>query len=150
MKEELIAALKVLLADEYALYFKAHGHHWNVEGDDFHQYHALFSDIYESLDDAIDPLAEWVRIFDGYAPFKLSRFVELSSLPETEVSSDPMSMARDLYAIMEIVADGFKNAGTMATNMQEYALANFFADQQGNAQKWCWQLRASLKDVEQD
>ena len=150
MNEQLIDVLKVLLGTTVDAKYKAHGYHWNVEGDDFHQYHALFSDIYESLDDAIDPLAEWIRMFEGYAPFKLSRFVELSALPETEVSSDPMSMVRDLYATMEIIIDAFKNAGTMATSMQEYALANFFADQQGNAQKWCWQLRVSLKDVEQD
>ena len=29
-------------------------------------------------------------------------------------------------------------------------LANFLADRQTALQKWCWQLRASLKDVEMD
>lgn len=147
MNEQLIQTLKVLLGTTVDAKFRAHGHHWNVEGDDFHQYHELFSDIYDSLDAAIDPLAEWIRIFDGYAPFKLARFAELSVLPDTEVSSNPMVMAQDLYNILETVIAGFKTAGTEATNAQEYALANFLADQQGNAQKWCWQLRASLKDV---
>jgi starvation-inducible DNA-binding protein len=147
MNEQLIKTLKVLLGTTVDAKFRAHGHHWNVEGDDFKQYHALFSDIYESLDGSIDELAEWIRMLDGYAPFKLSRFAELSVLPDTEVSSNPMVMAQDLYSMMETIKEGYKNAGTEATGAQEYALANFFADQQGNAQKWCWQLRASLKDV---
>lgn len=147
MNEQLISILKVLLGTTVATKYKAQGHHWNVESDDFKQYHALFGDIYEALDDAVDPLAEWIRMLDGYAPFKLSRFIELSVVPETEVSSNPMDMAKDLYNALEIIIDSYKNAGTTATNASEYALANFFADQQGIAQKFCWQLRASLKDV---
>lgn len=146
MNEQLIQTLKALLGTTVDAKFKAHGYHWNVEGDDFKQYHELFGEIYEALDKSIDPLAEWIRIMDGYAPFKLSRFVELSMLPETEVSADPMNMAKDLYNALEVIIDAFKNAGTMATSAQEYAVANFFADQQGIAQKFCWQLRVSLKE----
>jgi DNA-binding ferritin-like protein len=55
MKEELIAALKVLLADEYALYFKAHGHHWNVESKMFSQYHEFYAEI---ADDVMEQLIQ--------------------------------------------------------------------------------------------
>lgn len=145
--DPIIEQLKVLLGTTVSLKYKAQGYHWNVESDDFVQYHQLFGSIYDSLDDAVDPLAEWIRIMDAYAPFKLSRFMELSQIPDTEVSSNPMDMAQDLYDSLEIAITSFKNAGTAATQAQEYALANFLADCQGALQKWCWQLRASLKDV---
>lgn len=147
MNEQLVSMLKMLLGTTVSLKFKAHGYHWNVESEYFSQYHEFFGEIYEALDETIDPLAEWIRIMDGYAPFKLSRFAELSAIPETEVSSIPLEMAKDLYDSMEIAIDGFKNAGTAATQVQEYALANFLADVQGTMQKFCWQLRASLKEV---
>lgn len=147
MNEQLINRLKVLLGTTIALKYKAQGHHWNVEGDDFKQYHALFGEIYETLDGAVDPLAEWIRMLDGYAPFKLTRFLELSVVPETDVTSDALEMAKDLYDGLEIAIEGFKNAGTEATQAQEYALANFYADCQGSLQKFCWQLRASLKET---
>jgi starvation-inducible DNA-binding protein len=150
MNEQLINILKTLLGTHVDAKFRAHGYHWNVEGDDFPQYHELFEKIYEALDAGIDPLAEWIRIFQGYAPFKLSRFMELSVIPETEVSADPMNMAQDLYNILEMVIAAYKSAGTEANAAQEYALANFFADQQGIAQKFCWQLRASLKEEMED
>lgn len=145
--DQLIEELKVLLGTTVSLKYKAQGYHWNVESDDFAQYHALYGKIYESLDDKVDGLAEWIRILNGYAPFKLSRFAELSAVSETEVTSNPEDMSADLYAGLEIAIMAFKNAGTHATNSQEYALANFYADVQGDLQKWCWQLRASLKDV---
>lgn len=147
MNEQLINILKSLLGTTVSLKFKAHGYHWNVESEYFSQYHEFFGDIYEAIDGTIDPMAEWIRILDGYAPFKLSRFAELSMVPETDVTSVPLEMAKDLYDSIEIAIEGFKNAGTAATQAQEYALANFLADCQGTLQKFCWQLRASLKEV---
>ena len=94
--DQLIQTLKELLGSTVALRYKAHGYHWNVEGDDFQQYHELFGDIYTALDGSIDTMAEWIRMLGDYAPFKLSRFSELSNIPETNVTSDPMMMAADL------------------------------------------------------
>ena len=147
MNEQLVAMLKMLLGTTVALKYKAQGHHWNVESDDFKQYHEFFGEIYDALDDAVDPLAEWIRMLKGYAPFKLSRFIELSRVQETDVSSNPMDMAQDLYDGLEIAIEDFKNTGTAATQAQEYALANFLADCQGTLQKFCWQLRASLTEA---
>ena len=143
--EELIAKLKELLASTVALRYKAHGYHWNIEGDDFPQWHEKFEEIYESLDGSIDPLAEWIRILGDYAPFKLSRFVELSAIPETSVSSDPMSMAADLLNDHIAAAQAFGQTFVSATNLGQQGLANFLADCQAIHQKWVWQLRVSTK-----
>jgi starvation-inducible DNA-binding protein len=148
--DELINALKGLLADTVALKFKAHGYHWNVEGDDFPQFHEFFGEIYEEIDGSVDPMAEWIRMLGGYAPFKLSRFMELSSIPETEVTADPVAMSTDLYMVMEILIAKFKAAGASATAAGEYGLANFFADRQTALQKHCWQLRAVIKPEMED
>ena len=41
-------------------------------------------------------------------------------------------------------------AAVAATSANQFGLANFLGDRQTMHQKWCWQLRASAKDVEQD
>lgn len=149
---ELIDTLKVLEASTVALKFKAHGFHWNCEGDDFPQWHDKFSDIYEDLDSAIDPFAEWIRMLDvnAYAPFSLSRLAALSVVPEASVSSDPIDMANDLCESLDLVTAVIVAACDNATAAKQYGLANFLGDRQTAHQKWCWQLRASMKDVEQD
>lgn len=149
MNEELITLLKVCQADAVALKFKAHGYHWNVEGDDFPQWHEQLQEIYEDLDGSIDPFAEWIRMVDvnAYAPFKLSRFAELSTIPETEVSSDPMVMIADLVSSFDIAIAKYIAGFDLATQTKQNGLANFFADRQTALQKWNWQLKASLKDI---
>ena len=144
---DLIQILKELLGSTVALRYKAHGYHWNVETDDFPQWHDKFGEIYESLDGAIDPLAEWIRMLGDYAPFKLSRFNSLSSLPETEVTSDPEDMAFDLYKANELMVIKFQDAFDVATNARQQALANFFAERMGAHQKWSWQLKASCSEM---
>lgn len=145
--EQLIQILKGLLADTVALKYKAHGYHWNVETDDFPQYHDFFAKIYEDYDSAIDPMAEWIRMLGGYAPFKLSRFNELTSLPETEVSSDHEDMSMDLYKANELMIAKFQDAFDVATAARQQGLANFFADRQTAHQKWSWQLKATVSEM---
>ena len=145
---ELVQTLKELLASTVALKFKAHGYHWNVETDDFPQWHDKFGDIYESLDGSIDPLAEWIRMLGDYAPFKLSRFAALSKISETEVSSDPEMMAADLLKDHEMSVAAFGAASIAAANAGQKGLENFLADCMATHQKWAWQLRASLTNNE--
>ena len=149
---DLINALKGLTADAVALTYKVKGYHWNVEGDDFPQWHEKLDDIYEDVDGSIDTFAEWIRMIDvnSYAPFSLSRLSALSSIPETQVSSDPMSMIADLCDSFDIAIANYVAGFDAATAEKQNGLANFMADRQTALQKWNWQLRASLKDVEQD
>jgi starvation-inducible DNA-binding protein len=42
MSEAMIISAKVVMADTFKFYLRAHGYHWNVEGPDFLQYHELF------------------------------------------------------------------------------------------------------------
>lgn len=147
MNEELINLLKVLLADTIALKFKAHGYHWNVETDDFPQYHEFFGDIYQDFDSAIDPLAEWIRMVDNkqYAPFSLSRLASLSTVPENPVTTDHESMSADLLASIELITPKFIQGFDLATAAKQNGLANFMADRQTAHQKWIWQLRTVVK-----
>lgn len=148
--EELVSLLKSLLADHVALRFKAHGFHWNVEGDDFPQYHAFFEMLYTDYESAIDPLAEYIRALDSYAPFRLSRFSELTTVSDTDITSDPATMVADLKAANDMVTQKIIYAFDVATTAKKQGIANFLADRQSQHEKWSWQMRSILKDVEME
>lgn len=143
--EQLLATIKKLLANNVALKFKSHGYHWNVEGDDFPQFHAFFSNIYEDFDGATDTYAEWLRALKSYSPYRLTDFFDLSSVGESVIVGDAQLMLADLYNELESHIEDLKAAGAQATAAGEFGLANFFADRQTASQKWCWQLRASIE-----
>lgn len=145
MNEQLINILKQLLADNIALKFKAHGYHWNVESDDFPQFHAFFSGIYEDFDEATDVYAEWLRIFKSYSPYRLTDFFDMSSVGEPVIVGDPQPMLADLYSEIEMHIEKLIEAGKIANANDQFGLANFFADRQTASQKFCWQIRASME-----
>ena len=63
-----IDALRKVLGETYALYFKTHGYHWNVTGPRFKALHELFMEQYTELWQALDELAERIRALGEFAP----------------------------------------------------------------------------------
>ena len=142
---KLTDALKTTLADTVTMYFVAHGYHWNVEGEDFAQYHELFATIYEDLYSAIDPLAEDIRKLGEYAPFTLSKFVDLRTVESKEVTPEPKAMAKALLAINDGLIESVSKAQEEAAKANEQGIMNFLAERDDQHKKWRWMLTASTK-----
>ena len=143
--EDLVKALKVAMADVITFYFMAQGYHWNVEGQDFSQYHALFGEIYEDVYGSIDPLAENVRKLDDYAPFSLQKFIDLRNVEFKDVDPTPKAMAKSLMTANETVIDTLNKLFKSAEKADEQGIADFVAGRIDMHKKWAWQLRASTK-----
>lgn len=54
--------LKIALSNHIECSLIVQSYHWNIEGQDFNQYHNFFSKIYEDYYDQVDTLAEYIRI----------------------------------------------------------------------------------------
>jgi starvation-inducible DNA-binding protein len=137
--------LKTLLSDSVTMYFVAHGYHWNVEGSDFSQYHSLFRRVYKDVYSSIDPIAEDLRKLDEYAPFTLSKFIDLRTVESVEVAPNPKAMAKALLKVNEGVLVTIGKAFASATKANEQGIANFLAEREDMHKKWHWQLTASTK-----
>ena len=137
--------LKTLMSDVVTMYFVAHGYHWNVEGQDFAQYHELFADIYEDVYSSIDPIAEDLRKLDEYAPFTLSKFIDLRTVESVEVKPEPKAMAKALLKVNDGVIESINKAFKSAEKANEQGIMDFLAGRDDMHKKWRWQLTASTK-----
>jgi len=137
--------LKVLLASSHSLYLKAANFHWNVEGAYFPQYHEFFGKFYADIYATQDPIAEYIRALDVYAPGSLSSFSELTII-ECVVGQMP---AQEQFALL--LADSTKlleylNATfTVAVAENQQGIANFIAERIDAMQKHNWMIRSILK-----
>lgn len=146
--EELIQAMKVVLADTVVFGMKAHQYHWNVEGPDFYEYHKLFELIYEEAEGAVDGIGEQIRQLDAYAPLSPKRITELTNLQETDVSPKPMVMIRNLYNDNNTVLQSLMTAYRLADRFNEIGLSNFLQDRTMAHKQHLFFLRATLKGEE--
>lgn len=141
--DELHELMKVVLANTFTYYMKAHGYHWNVIGPDFTQLHDLFGDIYEDAHGAIDDIAEQLRQIESFAPGTLARMIELSKVTEDEAIPAAPKMVTNLIAANDVVYDSLKEAYDKAEEVEECGLANFLQDRMMSHKKFRWKLRAT-------
>jgi starvation-inducible DNA-binding protein len=139
--------LKTLLGTQFAFYIKAHAFHWNIESPDFYQYHTFFQAIYEDAYSAIDPIAEYIRSLDEYAPGSLERFQELSQIQGQTKIPRARLMIEELLSNSMTLVDLLNQCFADATQENKQDIANFIAERLSQTNKFAWQLRSSLKDA---
>lgn len=142
----LAETLKTLLASAYVFSIKTQNFHWNIEGDNFPQYHKFLDDLYsEVYDNTIDRLAESIRQLDVYAPGSLSRFAELSQIQDQVKIPRAKLMMEELYQDNDTLLKMYKQAFHVANDSDEQGIANFIAERIDAHSKHAWMLRSILK-----
>ena len=137
--------MKKVLADTFALYLKAHQYHWNVEGQNFPQYHEFFGNLYEEIHGAVDPIAEHIRSLDAYAPGSFTRFMELTDIEDETTVPAGVEMARRLMTDNERVLATLNVAFKLADQFDKQGLADFLAGRIDIHNKHAWMLRSITK-----
>jgi starvation-inducible DNA-binding protein len=143
--ETLIEQLKTILGTNFALYLKAHGYHWNIEGSNFPQYHDFLNNLYTSIFLQTDTIAEHIRALNSYAPGSLARMLELADIQEATNIPDGISMMRDLAADNDRFILHLRAGIVAADGANEPAVGNFLQDLLDVHQKHGWMLRSIIK-----
>jgi len=147
MEEVTLAeCLKTLLGNEVAMYLKAHGFHWNVEGPMFSQFHEFFQEIYEDVYSSIDPTAENIRKLDQFAPFTLPTLDRLREVSDNKTSTDPIAMCADLLEANDMLLECIDECYQLSQDENQQGIANFLAERDNMHKKWRWQLKATLRN----
>ena len=143
--EELIEQLKVILGTNFALYLKSHNYHWNIEGNNFPQYHDFLNDFYNSVWLQTDDIAEKIRQLDAYVPGSMIRFLELSVVDEATTVPDALTMMINLKNDNDRYIIQLRAGIVVADSAGEPAVGNFLQDLLGAHQKKAWMLRSIVK-----
>ena len=145
---ELIAALKILLANQTFMYFKVHTYHWNIEGIEFSQYHEFFGDLYIDIYNSVDPTAEQMRALNVYTPVSISELYTYKTIEENSSRVDLIKdMLQSLITDNDKVIESLNKVFSLATTLNKQGLCNFIADRLDIHNKHGWMLRASAKNI---
>lgn len=143
--EKLLKALKIAFASEFSFYLKAHNFHWNVEGENFKQFHDLFGDIYEEVFESVDVFAEQIRAATGYVPGSLERFSMLTQIDDETQILPGLEMCRVLMEDSDKMAEIFRMCFRLSEEQGLHGLSDFLAGRQDAHKKHSWMLRATIK-----
>ena len=114
----VINTLEHVLADTYALYLKSQNYHWNITGPHFRDYHLFLEGMYEALAEAIDEIAEQIRIIGRPVPATFDFMKSKTCLKDGEHTKSAKSM------LEELLADHEQLLKTIAKAIEESRKAN--------------------------
>lgn len=141
---ESAQALRALLGETYALYFKTHGYHWNVTGPRFSELHTMFMGQYTELWNALDVIAERMRALDHFAPVSSAQMMAGAAIPaDTEVPGADAMLA-NLASGHEAVSRAAKAGLKAAEANGDAVTADLMTQRADIAEKTAWMLRASI------
>ncbi len=134
--------LSVLLADTYLLYLKTQNFHWNVEDSRFHSLHEMFEKQYSSLAEAIDEIAERIRMLGEKSPGTMRQFLELTTISEADSDLSGDQMIQTLMADHETLTHHLRPMIKEASDLNDEGSADMFISRLRFHEKTAWMLRS--------
>lgn len=144
-RTKIAEGLSRLLADNYALYLKTHGFHWNVTGPMFQTLHLLFETQYNELWLAGDAIAERIRALGHLAPASYAQYSKLSSVQEETGAPPAPDMIRQLLEGHETVARTARQVVPVVEKAGDQATLDLLTQRLAVHEKAAWMLRSLLQ-----
>ncbi len=145
IRPQLIVLLNQLLADAVDLQTQAKAAHWNVKGPNFIALHKLFDEVYASVAEYVDLLAERAVQLGGVAEGTARIAARRSDLEEY-----PLGIAeggRHAEALANALASfgaGVRRAIDEADGLGDKGTADLFTEVSRGIDKWLWFVEAHL------
>ena len=145
---QVVKILSRVLADEFVLYAKTRGYHWNVVGPQFNDLHKFFEGQYEALEEAVDEVAERARTIGGFALGSLQEMLDHKTLEEdTTKGTDSGHMVRSLLHDHEsIIKKLRKDLKACDEKYNDMGTSDYLTGLMEKHEKMAWMLRAYLEE----
>lgn len=146
-REKLVALLNQRLADLTDLVSQSKQAHWNVKGPRFAGLHALFDEIYETLNPMIDDVAERAVQLGGIVHGTARDAAQYSKL--REYPHDITGGTPHADALSTALAEFGALVRTSISQAEEYQdddTADLFTEVSRTVDKYTWMVEAHLQD----
>ena len=95
--KEISGALRILLADMFALYVKTKNYHWHMSGPHFRDYHLLLDEQADQIFATTDDIAERARKIGGTTIRSIGHIARLKQVEDNDADFvTPMDMLAEL------------------------------------------------------
>ncbi len=144
MSKSTIDALRLIVADTYALIGQTHLCHWNVRGPSFFSLHQAFEEQYTELFQAVDEIAERIRALGSLAPGGLSKLAKMANIQEIDEDTSAKDMVKSLIKANEKLLTDLKAARDCAAEKEDSETEDLMIARIQVHEKTVWMLRSYL------
>lgn len=139
-----VKALEVLLASSYAVYLKTQNFHWNVEDCCFQMLHEFFGDHYEKLAEAIDEIAERIRMLGESSPGSFTEFAKLSVVTDAKAKNNGKDMLRELLSDHSKIIKHIRDSIEKISKGDDQGTLDLFIARLQEHEKFMWMINSHI------
>jgi len=119
---DIAAAMNLLLADVFALYFKTKNFHWHMSGPHFHDFHVLLDEQATQILAMTDPAAERVRKIGAITLRSVGEISRLQRIPDNEADYvEPSDMLAELRDDNQVLATRLREVHELCDEHRDWA-----------------------------
>ncbi len=144
MNDQVVAALRQVVSDTYALIGQTHICHWNVRGPSFFSLHTAFEEQYNELFIAVDEIAERIRAKGALAPGGLSNLAKMAGIEEIAEDASAQDMVRHLVKANEKLLTDLQTARDRAGDAGDCETEDLMIGRIQVHEKTVWMLKSYL------
>ncbi len=146
MTNNILNKTNKYLADIAVSDIKIHNLHWNVVGPQFKAVHEFLEGIYDSYSEALDEVAEFIKINGAYPAASLKEYLELSDIEELGKEDIKIEDAvRLALENQQALREEALSLRAEADKEDCFSLVNLLEDQIEAYNKNIWFLESTLK-----
>ena len=143
--KKINAFLEALLADENVMYVKIKNFHWNVEGENFFEYHKFLDELAEETEKTSDEIAERMRTLGTKVQASMKNYLAKTSLKEANTIQEKAD------SMMEILLEDYESSCQLirkviesVEKLDDVGTADFLTAILEAKEKRAWMLRSIL------
>lgn len=142
---ELAEPLNQLLSDYMLVYQRLRNYHWNVVGGEFYDVHEKFEEEYLAGAEAVDEIAERMRML-GFKPIStLKGFVEKSHIKENEKEMSAEEMVHQIIKDYQVLLSDLHQLVKYALKFEDFGTDFMARNMMANIEKKIWMFKSFMK-----
>jgi len=144
-KIEMVKKLNAYLSNVQITYMNVRGYHWNIVGRQFFALHEKFEEIYNSLNEMADEIAERILMLDGKPLHSFSEYIRVSSVKERQNLCSAEDTVKALLEDTEKLLEIERDLLSAASDNDDEGTVSSISDYIGEQEKMIWMFNALLK-----
>jgi starvation-inducible DNA-binding protein len=144
-KKEMAEKLNAYLSSVQIAYMNVRGYHWNIVGKQFFALHEKFEEIYNSLNEMADEIAERILMLDGRPLHSFTEYIKVSSIKERLNVSSAEDTTRALLEDTARLLQAEREILSLASENEDEGTASMVSDYIGKQEKMIWMFNSLLR-----
>lgn len=143
--KKTVKELQQLLADLHVFYMNTRGCHWHIEGGEFFILHEKFEELYESIGEQIDEVAERILMLDARPENRFSEFLKVSNVKEIGGVSGTNETVQATIDSFKVVLKQMRKIEAVANESGDGVTVDLMNSFLGEHEKRVWMFVAFIR-----